>query len=245
MHLKRRIAKTRFGHYLRNIVRWPSHTRFCPLCRRFQREFLPHGIVPRPNARCPDCGALERHRLAGLYMQQQLALLDRPPRLMLHVAPETALEPLFRRVPGLKRVTADLLRRDVMTRLDLTELPFDDDTFDAIYCSHVLEHVPDDAAAMAELQRVLRPGGWAILQVPVLREMTDEDPSVVRPEDRLRRFGQKDHVRVYGLDYADRLARSGFEVRVDDFTRRIPPARRAYLGLDPKENVYLCHKAAG
>jgi SAM-dependent methyltransferase len=210
----------------------------------YQRNFEPHGIVPRPNARCPDCGALERHRLAGLYMQHELALFDGTPRLMLHLAPEAALERLFRRVPGLTRVTADLLRKDVMVRLDLTCLPFRNDRFDAIYCSHVLEHVPNDRAAMAELRRVLRPGGWALLQVPVLREVTDEDSAVVRPEDRLRRFGQEDHVRIYGRDYADRLRRSGFEVRVDDYTQRLPAQRRIYLGLDPAENVYLCRKAA-
>jgi predicted SAM-dependent methyltransferase len=132
----------------------------------------------------------------------------------------------------------------VMVRLDVTRLPFSADSFDAIYCSHVLEHVPDDAAAMAELHRVLRRPGWAILQVPVLREVTDEDPTVITPEERLQRFGQQDHVRVYGLDYVDRLERNGFVVYVDDYVQRLPAARRTYLGLNPKENIYLCRKDA-
>ena len=164
---------------------------------------------------------------------------------MLHLAPEPALDRPLRQVRGLTRITADLNRHDVMARLDVTHLPCADDSFDVIYCSHVLEHVPDDLAAMAELQRVLRPGGWAILQVPILREFTDEDPSVVTPEERLRRFGQRDHVRVYGRDYAKRLEVSGFQVHVDDFGRRVSQARPGYFGLDANEDIYLCRKAQG
>lgn len=245
MHWKRTLTRSPVGHWLRNLARWRGHTRYCPVCRTYQRGFEPHGVVPRPDARCPDCGSLERHRLVWLYLQRQLSFLDGAPRLMLHLAPELALERPLRRVPGLRRITADLSRTDVMTRLDVTRLPFHDDSFDAIYCSHVLEHVPDDAAAMAELRRVLRPGGWAILQVPVLRDTTDEDPAVVLPEERLRRFGQRDHVRVYGRDYAGRLERSGFLVRVDDFGQRLIRERPGYFGLDPNEHIYLCRKADG
>jgi SAM-dependent methyltransferase len=214
------------------------------VCDSYQRAFEPHGVVCRPDARCPDCGSLERHRLAWLYLKEEMSFLDGSPRVMLHVAPEPALERPLRAVRGLTRITADLLRGRIMVRLDVTRLPFGRGSFDAIYCSHVLEHVPDDAAAMRELRRVLRPGGWAILQVPVLREVTDEDPAVVLPEERLKRFGQEDHVRTYGRDFADRLARSGFEVRVDDYARRLAPEKRAYLGLDPRENIYLCRRPA-
>jgi SAM-dependent methyltransferase len=214
------------------------------VCDSYQRAFEPHGIVPRPDARCPDCGSLERHRLVWLYLKDEMSFLDGSPRVMLHLAPEPALERRLRAVRGLTRITGDLSRGKVMVRLDVTRLPFDSESFDAICCSHVLEHVVDDAAAMGELRRVLRPGGWAILQVPVLREVTDEDPTVVEPEERLKRFGQEDHVRIYGRDYADRLARSGFEVRADDYTRRLSPERRTYLGLDPRESVYLCRKPA-
>jgi SAM-dependent methyltransferase len=214
------------------------------VCDSYQRAFEPHGVVRRPDARCPDCGSLERHRLAWLYLKEEMSFLDGSPRVMLHLAPEPALERPLRAVRGLTRITADLLRGRIMVRLDVTRLPFGRSSFDAIYCSHVLEHVPDDAAAMRELRRVLRPGGWAILQVPVLREVTDEDPTVVLPEERLKRFGQEDHVRTYGRDFADRLARSGFEVRVDDYAQRLAPEKRAYLGLDPRENIYLCRRPA-
>lgn len=243
MSWKRTLVQSPAGRWLQNLARWPHHTRYCPVCRRYQRGFEPHGVVPRPDARCPDCGALERHRLVWLYLQHRLSFFDGTPRRMLHLAPELALERPLRQVPGLTRVTADLCRTDVMTRLDVTRLPFPDDSFDVIYCSHVLEHVPDDAAAMAELRRVLRPAGWGILQVPVLRDVTDEDPSVVSPEERLRRFGQRDHVRVYGRDYAKRLEVSGFQVQVDDFSRRVAQARPGYFGLDAREDIYLCRKA--
>lgn len=129
-----------------------------------------------------------------------------------------------------------------MVWLDLQRLPFADAAFDVIYCSHVLEHVPDDLAAMREMHRVMKRTGWAILQVPVLRDHTDEDPRVTDPEERLRRFGQRDQVRVYGRDYVTRLEHAGFAVTADDFVQRLSEHRRRYYGLDPHETVYLCRQ---
>ncbi|HEU5170405.1 MAG TPA: methyltransferase domain-containing protein [Gemmatimonadales bacterium] len=228
---------------LRNVVHWPGHRRRCPVCGSFVRAFKPYGLVLRPEARCPSCGALERHRLVWLYLRYCTPFFDRTPRLMLHVAPERALEPGLTEVPNLRRITGDLTQRGVMLRFDVTGIPLPDDCFDVIYCSHVLEHVPDDHAAMRELHRVLKPGGFALLQVPVLREQTFEDPSVTSPEERLRLFGQHDHVRVYGRDYPERLAQAGFIVRVEDFAALLPPPMRTYYGLMPGELVYRGEKA--
>jgi ubiquinone/menaquinone biosynthesis C-methylase UbiE len=126
--------------------------------------------------------------------------------------------------------------------MDLTSIPLPAEQFDIIYCSHVFEHIPDDRQAMRELYRVLRKGGWAILQVPVLRDTTFEDPSVTSPAERLRLFGQEDHVRVYGKDYRDRLAAVGFHVTVDDFAATFPAAKRRYFGLMEGEAVHFCRK---
>ncbi|MEG3066539.1 methyltransferase domain-containing protein [Acetomicrobium sp.] len=114
--------------------------------------------------------------------------------------------------------------------------------FDCIICYHVLEHIPDDQMAMKEIFRVLKPGGWAILQVPILRDKTFEDPSVITPEDRERVFGQRDHVRIYGLDYKDRLEQAGFSVKVDDYVKQLSSDVIERYGLMKDENIYFCSK---
>jgi predicted SAM-dependent methyltransferase len=101
-----------------------------------------------------------------------------------------------------------------MVRMDIMDIRYPDQHFDVIYCSHVLEHVEDDRKAMREFHRVLRSDGWAILLVPITARETFEDPSITTPEERLKTFGQEDHVRRYGPDYADRLRDAGFRVEV-------------------------------
>ena len=133
---------------------------------------------------------------------------------MLHIAPESALEPRLRRVVGKGYLTADLLNKRVMTELDITNIQYPDNHFDVIFCSHVLEHVQDDERGIRELSRVLNPDGWAILMVPIKEEMTFEDESVTDPKAREQIFGQADHVRVYGKDFIDRVQKNGFNVTV-------------------------------
>src|SRR5690606_5498676 len=173
------------------------------------RTFTPYprpdsGRQPRPEAKCPVCGALERHRLIVRFLAERTDFWNGRTKRMLHVAPEAQIRTMFMRAPGVRYVSADISLRRPMVQADLTNLGFADETFDVIYCSHVLEHVDDDLRAMRELRRVLRPGGWAILQVPIIRDVTYEDPTVTTPEGRLAAFGQRDHVRAYGRDYADR-----------------------------------------
>jgi SAM-dependent methyltransferase len=186
--------------------------RFCPACRSSVRRFSTFGQPARPDAMCPVCGSLERHRLVWLFLQRRSDLLDGRPRRMLHVAPERCLESRFRKIPGLDYVSADLDDPAALIRLDITDIPYPDNYFDIIHCSHVLEHVDDDRRAMRELHRVLANDGWAILQVPIGAAETYEDPTVTDPNDRERVFGQSDHVRIYGLDYYDRLSAAGFAV---------------------------------
>lgn len=183
----------------------------CPVCGFNARRFLPFGIVPRPQAQCPSCNSLERHRFVWLFLQSRSLLspaLDKP---LLHVAPEACLEAHFRRSFGSAYLTADLFKpADV--HMDITAIQYPDESFGQIYCSHVLEHVLDDRKAIREMYRVLTPGGWAILNVPITAPVTDEDPTVTDPAERLRLYGQEDHVRRYGPDYIDRLTEVGFHV---------------------------------
>jgi predicted SAM-dependent methyltransferase len=167
------------------------------------------------------------------------------PTRLLHVAPERRLEKHLKAISSLDYLTADLLDPDVMTKMDVTKIQFADNEFDAILCNHVLEHVPDDRKAMRELNRVLKFGGWAMLQVPISNRLqaTYEDWSVRSPIDRLRRFGQEDHVRVYGADYVERLTEAGFRIDVIDWT--LFPffgGSRNMFGLNPHEKIFLARK---
>jgi len=199
-----------------------GNQRHCPVCGKSSRRFRAAGAVPRPEARCVHCGALERHRLLWLYLKQRTDLFDGKPKKVLHVAPESSLEPRFRQLLGDSYLTADLHKPRAQIKMDITDIQLPDQTFDVIYCSHVLEHVVDDRKAMREFHRVLKDDGWAILLVPIMTDKTFEDPSIVDPAERLKAFGQWDHVRKYGHDYVDRLRESGFNVqiaRVDDLAR--------------------------
>jgi SAM-dependent methyltransferase len=230
------------------IRRWRSiwyqgRARHCPCCDGWFRSFVPAGRPARPEAACPGCGALERHRLLWLYLAERTRLLTEPARA-LYVAPEAQLQARLRRLPRLSYLSGDLESPLAMARMDLLALPCRDQTFDAVICSHVLEHVADARRALAEIHRVLVPGGWAILQSPIdpARATTFEDPTVTSPEQRERVFGQRDHVRIFGLDYGHVLARAGFDVQVDGFARERAPAWATLHGIDPHEDIYRCVK---
>lgn len=206
----------------------------CPCCQSSLRAFREAWISDgHPNVQCPVCGSLERHRLMAFL----LAELARPGRL-LHFAPETAMRHVWARSP-MHVVTLDYLAAGVDVRGDITRLPFPGSSFDGLVCSHVLEHIPDDAAAMRELRRVLKPGGWALVVVPLHQLPTYEDWSITSPEGRLAAFGQFDHVRVYGFDVVERLSSVGFAVEPRDPYAAMTADERTHYGL-AQELLLLC-----
>jgi SAM-dependent methyltransferase len=189
------------------------------------------------------CGSLERHRLLWLYLKKKTDFFDGKPKKVLHRARESCLEPKFRRHLDTGYITADLANPVAMVKMDIMDIAFPSQTFDVIYCSHVLEHVADDGKAMRELHRFLKPDGWAILLVPILAEKTFEDPTIVDPEARLQAFGQSDHVRSYGPDYIDRLREAGCEVEVTRVEDLVTPSDARLMGLGPHSGeIYFCTK---
>lgn len=218
-----------------------GHSFTCPICGGHFRKFLTVGVNPRPNAQCPRCGSLERHRLLWLYLKNETNLFVDSLRL-LEIAPMDCLQRKFRAMSNLSYISVDLESPIAMLKMDITDMRFPDNYFDCIICYHVLEHVLDDRRAMKEMFRVLKPGGWAIIQVPILRDKTFEDPSVTAPKDRERIFGQCDHVRIYGLDYKDRLESVGFSVNVDGYVKRLGDDVVRKYGLIKDEDIYFCSK---
>ena len=217
----------------------------CPVCdNRFDRF---KDDWNRPNALCWRCGAQERHRAQWLLFERRPELLAEA-RSLLHFSPEWCLRRRLAAVGGLCYVTSDLdidPTHPADLRLDVTALALPDGAFDAIICSHVLEHVPDDRSAMRELRRITAPAGFTLVMVPLAldRAATFEDASITAPEDRRRAFLQHDHVRLYAPDIADRLRAAGFAVEVVDLIGEIGPDGAARHRLLASDLIFLCRPA--
>jgi SAM-dependent methyltransferase len=212
----------------------------CPLCGHDFDRF--RNAWNRPDALCWRCGAHERHRAQWLLFERRPELLAGA-RSLLHFSPEWCLRRRLSAIPGLRYVTTDLDPAQAADlRLDVTALDLPDDSFDAVICSPVLEHVPDDRAAMRELHRVTAPGGFTLVMVPLAldRAQTYEDPSITAPDERLRAFLQHDHVRLYAPDIADRLRAAGFAVEIVDTAGELGPDQAARHGLLASDLIFLC-----
>lgn len=208
----------------------------CPVCAGRYARFA--AFNSRAGARCPGCSSLERHRLLWRFLERDTDLFTRPQRV-LHIAPERYLRTRLAAVHGAGYVYGDVA--DPEHRLDVTSLPFPDGSFDVVLCSHVFEHVHDDALALAEVRRVLSRDGWAVLDAPVDegRATTYEDPTITSAKQRRQAFKQWDHVRIYGRDYVERLQAAGFNVQPDRFSPQPGESERCGLraGVD---RLYLC-----
>lgn len=209
----------------------------CPVCNRKVRKFIPLPDSYRQSAErygylysfddaetlnhgaysCPHCNASDRDRLYALYVSKRLVEFGATNIAMLEIAPSRPLSEMLRRTGKITLRTADLVMDDVDDCIDITDMNcYAEGAFDAFICSHVLEHVPDDLRALHELFRVLKPGGWGILMVPIILSIDriDEDPLLLDVGERWRRFGQDDHVRMYSRNgLIERAEGAGFTVR--------------------------------
>jgi SAM-dependent methyltransferase len=217
----------------------------CPVCKRGFRKFLPYGrINPRQNALCPSCLSLERHRLIWLYLQEKTNFFKSKLNV-LHIAPEACFIHRFEEIHGDEYITADIESPLAKVKMDIHEIPFSENKFDVVLCNHVLEHVRDDIHAMREINRVLKPGGFAILQVPFFNPVpaaTFEDNSITDPREREKLFGQDDHVRKYGTDYSQRIQRAGLLAIEDYYVNELPDTERKHYGLVKGEIIYKAVK---
>lgn len=217
-----------------------------PITGKTYRKFLPYGYggrAKRKNVLCPGSLSLERHRLLWLYLKQRTDFFTKD-HTMLHIAPEQCFYKLFKAQKNLKYATGDYNSPIADVHFDLHKAPFEDNSFDVIFCNHVLEHVDDANQCMRELYRIMKPGGWGIFQVPLdtARYETYEDKSITDPDEREEHFWQKDHVRLFGLDYKDKLAAAGFNVTVDDFVNTLGRDLVDRYRLPAGEMIYFCRK---
>jgi len=215
----------------------------CPVCGNHFRKFLPYGNKAGVNRLCPVCLSLERHRLMWLFLRNHSDFFTKEAKV-LHIAPEQPFYKRFRKAENLDYTTGDLVSPLADIHFDIMNIPLEDNTYDWVICNHVLEHVESDIKAMQELLRILKPGGRAIMQVPINYDYkeTHEDLSITDPKERERIFGQYDHVRWHGLDYADRIKEAGFEVDEFDINKHLSDEMVERYRLDKREILFLALK---
>lgn len=219
----------------------------CPVCDRSFRKFLSYGseTAHRENVLCPYDLTLERHRLMWLYLKNHSDFFTAEKLDVLHIAPEQCFHKRFKAQENLNYLTGDLVSPIADLHFDLHAIPLEDNRFDVIFCNHVMEHVDDAIQCMSELHRVMRPGGWGIMQVPqdFSRATTYEDPTITSPAGREKHFWQKDHVRLFGMDYPDWLRKGGFDVSEFDMSDFYSSEIQERYRLGKGEILYIVSKS--
>lgn len=223
----------------------------CIICKHQYSSFESFKNID--NEKCTNCISMKRHRLLYKFLSNETNLLEEGNEKLklLHFAPEKAFYDIFSKQFDIEYFPCDLdpsayqfYRKTKIHKVNITEIPFEDNRFDVILCNHVLEHIIDDSKAMKELYRVMKIGGWGIFQVPIdfKRDETYEDFSKTTEEERYIAFGQIDHVRWYGNDYIVRLRKAGFKVSDIHYTEQFTQAEKYRYGLPDKEFIYFCEK---
>lgn len=242
-----RVWLIRFSYIFSSIVVlfYKGSKVHCPVCGGNFRKFLPYGNQGADNRLCPKCLSLERHRMLWLFFKDKTDFFEKN-RNVLHIAPEQTFLKKFRNMKNLNYTTADLESPIADIKLDVTDMPLDDNSYDMVMCNHVMEHIIDEKKAASEIYRVLKSGGFAILQVPLdaSRDETYQDNSITDPKEREKVYGQYDHVRLYGLDYPYRIIKHApFDVEIVDLIAEMPKEQIEKYRLDKTEKIYLFKKS--
>jgi len=218
----------------------------CPVCEKSFSKFLSYGseVAHRENVLCPYDLTLERHRLMWLYLKNESNFFTAEKLNVLHIAPEQCFLHIFKKQKNLNYLTGDLESPIADIHFDLHQIPLEENRFDVVFCNHVMEHVNDPIQCMKEIYRVMKPGGWAIMQVPqdMSRAITNEDPSITSRAEREKHFWQKDHVRLFGRDYPQWMVKAGFKVDIYDTEQKIEPAVIEKYRLLKDELLYIAKK---
>jgi SAM-dependent methyltransferase len=243
-------------------IRYHGNKVNCPFCGYSFSKFLPTGALNRSfwksnegkellkrdhvnvaNAKCPICGSGERHRLLYFYLLEKVKIMDKRNINLLDVAPDNFIyDSIFKKI-NINYYSIDIKKdRNPTHLMDIKELKFSDNYFDIIICYHVLEHIKEDTKAMKELFRVLKPGGFGILQVPIWANKKTIEDEFVKEKDYELYHGHKDHVRRYGLDYAKKLKNVGFDVKIDKFSSNMPLDVIEKYGIFKTEDLYIVNK---
>jgi len=249
-----------FYHKIRQLeakLRYAGSNYICPICQKSFSRFRDAGINQttliqkqvigagvRKNAACPHCFSLERQRLEFLYLNEHTDIFKvtggGEKYKVLHFAPESSLENVLKKSPTVNYYSGDLNKNRAMYKVDITNICFGDSEFDYVICNHVLEHIPDEVKALSEIKRVLKHKGEVIITIPVspILETTLEEPTTT-PEERLALYGQYDHVRLYGLDFSERLSKAGFEVKTFETNTNVLPQNVTKYALLSNETIYI------
>lgn len=230
-----------------NKLRAPLYfgTRYhCNCCNKNFRKFLPKGNIKRANAQCPYCGSLERTRLLHLYLLNETKLFNSSLKV-LHIAPERCLYTIFKKLNS-EYIDGDINPAYATHVIDLTKITYTDNYFDLIICSHVLGHIPDEAKAISELRRVLKPEGEALIMTLINLDSntTFEDKNITTASERLLNYGEADLCRLHGLDFEERLRTQGFTVTCIDYIKKLPReiCIKNSLGDNRRGLIYKCTK---
>ena len=234
-------------HWIRKIALKGGNVSCC-ICERSFLTFLPSGDEPKAHARCPGCNSIDRHRqlynLSNAFISQNRAKTS-----LLHIAPEFALSERFRKNKQVNYFAIDKFESGYqyphyVQAMDITDLKFQNNSFDLILCSHVLEHIEQDTLAIQNLLRVLKPTGICYIVVPYFPELekTFQNPNANTDALRFLNYGQSDHVRKYGLDFSDRLVKAGCFVNTINFKEKYSTSEQIKLGFLNAEIIFKITK---
>ena len=206
----------------------------CNICSTKLRKFV---LLSSGNLLCPNCGSSARDRRLWKLLNPEFLIKDMS---VLDFSPSRSLYRKIKKQPGINYQSNDISGDFIAElSLDITDTRLSDETYDLVICYHVLEHVKDDLKAMMELYRIIKKNGYVIIQTPFKEGETYEDFSKTAPTERLKYFGQKDHVRIYSVSgLKSRLEKTGFKVEV----RKYSEETNNYYGLKENEIILIVRK---